>query len=109
MKHNMEQSFWFKGIQFDKNDFPVEKPVYIDSIDHQSSLFDDDNFYDVLYGKNRYVRLSELLEANTEQRWNDLKQKVSFCGSVTIVNEFNLHDSELEFIEEFYIDSFMLL
>lgn len=106
MKSILEQHFWFEGIQFDKNDFPVEKPVYADSIDHQSSLFDDYNLYDVIYGNNRYVKLSELLGANTEQKWNYLKQNVSQCKSITIVNDTSLCNNELEFIEKFYIESF---
>lgn len=106
MKHNMEQSFWFEGIQFDKNDYPVEKPVYIDSIEHQSSLFDDYNLFDVIYGNHRYVKLSELLKANTEQKWNDLNQKVSNCKSITIVNDTSICNSELEFIGKFYVESF---
>ena len=106
MKHNMEQSFWFEGINFDKNDYPVEKPVYVDSIDHQSGLFYDYNLFDVIYGNNRYVKLSELLGANTEQEWNDLKQKVSQCKSITIVNDTFLCNNELEFIEKFYVESF---
>ena len=106
MKHNMEQSFWFEGINFDKNDYPVEKPVYVDSIDHQSSLFDDYILFDVIYGNNRYVKLSELLKANTEQKWNDLNQKVSNCKSITIVNDTSICNSELEFIGKFYVESF---
>ncbi|MEE3451238.1 MAG: hypothetical protein VZR27_11205 [Acutalibacteraceae bacterium] len=106
MKSILEQHFWFEGIQFNKNDFPVENPVYIDSIEHQSSLFDDYNLFDVIYGNNRYVKLSELLKANTEQEWNDLNQKVSNCKSITIVNDTSICNRELEFIEKFYIESF---
>ena len=106
MKHNMEQSFWFEGINFDKNDYPVEKPVYVDSIDHQSGLFYDYNLFDVIYGNHRYVKLSELLKANTEQKWNDLNQKVSNCKSITIVNDTSICNSELEFIGKFYVESF---
>ena len=106
MKHNMEQSFWFEGINFDKNDYPVEKPVYVDSIDHQSGLFYDYNLFDVIYGNNRYVKLSELLGANTEQKWDYIKQNVSHCKSITIVNDTFLCNNELEFIEKFYVKSF---
>lgn len=90
MKHNMEQSFWFEDINFDKNDYSVEKPVYVDSIDHQSGLFYDYNLFDVIYGNNRYIKLSELFEANTEQEWNALKQKVSQCKSITIAGQQHL-------------------
>ena len=106
MKSILEQHFWFEGIQFNKNDFPVENPVYIDSIEHQSSLFDDYNLFDVIYGNHRYVKLSELLKANTEQKWNDLKQEVSYCKSITIINDISLCNNELEFIEKFYVESF---
>lgn len=106
MKSILEQHFWFEGINFGKNDYPVEKPVYIDNIEHQSSLFDDYNLYDVIYGNHRYIKLSELLEANTEQKWNDLKQEVSYCKSITIINDISLCNNELEFIEKFYVESF---
>ena len=43
MKCILDQSIWFNGLNFDNKDYPMETPIPIDSIDNQSSLFDDYN------------------------------------------------------------------
>ena len=54
MENILEQRFWFDGLVLDKNDYPTETPIPINSIDNQSSMFDDYNLFDCLYGANRY-------------------------------------------------------
>ena len=106
MKCILEQSVWFDGIDFNKNDFPVETPVFIESIDNQSSLFDDYNLFDCAYGTNRYVMLSELFDANTETKWAIIKEKASHCKSVTLVSDISFQNPELSFVKQFYISVF---
>ena len=106
MKLNMEQSFWFDGISFDKKDYPSCELEYIDTIDWQSNLFDDYNLLDYMYGANRYIRLSELLEANSEEKWALIRSKAAECDSITILDDIMVENAEIEFIADFYLRVF---
>ena len=106
MKCILEQEFWFKGIDFDNNDYPTEPLIPIDCIDNQSGLFEDYNLLDCVYGANRFVKLSELLDANTEAKWAIIKEKSRQCKSITLVNDIPFQNEELDFIKHFYISVF---
>lgn len=106
MANILEQSFWFEGIKVDQQGFPVDQPSYIDNIDNQSSIFDDYNLFDCLYGYNRYIRLSELFRANTEQKWKTLLATVEKCDTITIVDDVTCKNHEIAFAEKFYMNSF---
>ena len=106
MKCILDQSIWFNGLNFDNKDYPMETPIPIDSIDNQSSLFDDYNLFDCVYGTNRYVKLSELLDANTEFKWAIIREKAKHCKSITLVNDLPFQNEELDFIKQFYISVF---
>ena len=106
MQNIMEQETWFEKIQFDKNDYPIQTPSFIDSINFQSSLFDEYNLFDYAYGFNRYIKLSELLEANTKSQWNIIREKVKKTNSITIINDLSIKNEELGFILDFYITTF---
>ena len=106
MENILEQRFWFDGLVLDKNDYPTETPIPINSIDNQSSMFDDYNLFDCLYGANRYVKLSELFDANTEAKWGDIKEKARHFKSITLVNDIPFQNEELAFIKQFYISVF---
>ena len=106
MKSILEQCLWFEGLDFDKKEYPTETPILTDSIENQSSLFDEYNLFDYVYGTNRYVKLSELLNANTEPKWKIIKEKVRQCKSITIVNDITIQNEELDFIKKFYISVF---
>ncbi len=106
MKSILEQCLWFEGLDFDKKEYPTETPILTDSIENQSSLFDEYNLFDYVYGTNRYVKLSELLNANIEPKWKIIKEKVRQCKSITIVNDITFQNEELDFIKKFYISVF---
>ncbi len=106
MKSILEQHFWFDGSEFDKKDYPTEKLIHIDSIENQSSFFDEYNLFDFQYGSNRYIKLSELLEADTEPKWAVIKEKARHYNSITLVNDILFQNEELDFIKQFYISVF---
>ncbi len=106
MKNVLEQHFWFDGLELDKKDYPAETPIIVDSIENQSSFFDEYNIFDCVYGTNRYVMLSELFEANTESKWAVIKEKARYYNSITLVNDILFQNEELDFIKQFYISVF---
>lgn len=106
MSFEMEQSFWFENVCFDKNDFPIDKPEYIDSINNKSSIFDDYNLFDNVYGVNRYIMVSELLETNNVSKWKEIREKIRECDSITIINNLYIDNEELLFISDFYMKTF---
>lgn len=106
MRFNMEQGFWFDVVSFDKKDYPVCEPEYTDTIDRKSNLFDDYNLLDYTYGTNRYIRLSELFEADSEEKWAAIRRKVRECDSITILNDISIKNMEIDFIADFYLRTF---
>ena len=106
MRFNMEQSFWFDGVSFDKRDYPECELEYSDAIDRKSKLFEDYNLLDYTYGANRYIGLSELLEADSEVKWSAIRRKVAECESITILNDIPIVNGEIAFIADFYLKVF---
>ena len=108
MRLNMEQSFWFDGVPFDKKDYPEGEFEYIETIDQQSNIFEDYNLFDYMYGTNRYIKLSELFEADSKAKWSTIKIKASGCDSITIFNDVLIENEEVRFIDDFYLKVFYL-
>ena len=106
MRLNMEQSFWFDGVAFDKKDYPSCEIEYIDTVDRKSNLFEDYNLLDYAYGMNRYVGLSELLEANNPNKWATIKRRATECDSITILDDISINNEEVDFIADFYLKVF---
>ncbi len=106
MRFNMEQGFWFDGVSFDKKDYPVCELEYTDAIDRHSNLFDDYNLLDYTYGSNRYIRLSELFEADSEEKWATIRRKAKECDSITILDDISIENIEIGFIADFYLRTF---
>ena len=102
----MEQSFWFDGVPFDKKDYPVCELEYTDIIDRKSSLFDDYNLLDYIYGTNRYIRLSELFKADSKEKWDKIRKKARECDSITILDDISIENREIDFIANFYLGTF---
>ena len=98
----LEQSVWFENMAVDKNDNPQYDIVYTDNIDTKTHLFDEYNLMDYCYGHNRYILMSELLKANSEDRFTSILENAGYCESITIVDDLNIENTELGFINEFY-------
>ena len=106
MRFNMEQSFWFDIVSFDKKDYPVCEIEYTDTIDWKSNLFEDYNLLDYAYGTNRYIGLCELFEADSKEKWAAVRRKVRECDSITIVDDISIENKEIGFIADFYLRTF---
>ena len=64
------------------------------------------NLFDYTYGMNRYINLSELLEANSETQWAVIREKAADCDSITILDDIAFDNEEIAFIVDFYLRVF---
>lgn len=102
----LEQSVWFESIDLDKQDIPQYTILYTDNIDNKSHIYEEYNLIDYTYGRNRFILLSELLEANNKENFISLLQYASLCDSITIIDNLSIDNNELNFIKDFYIKAF---
>lgn len=106
MKCIMEQSLWFTDIETDRCDYPKCDVRYINSIENMTHISEQYNLYDIGYGMNRYIYLSELLKIYDKSEWDDLMKLVSECDMITVINDVSPNNSEMVFINDFYIKVF---
>lgn len=91
----------------DKNDYPECELEYTDNISNEAHLFDEYSLFDYTYGYNRYICLSELLKADTAEKLTKIDDNADCCDTLTIVDDLCMTNTELDFIGDFYIRTFV--
>ena len=106
MKDLLDQAHWLKNAQDNAIDSTADIGEYVDSIVNRSSIFEEPNLFDCAFGCNRYVKLSELFNADNSEKWKYLLDRARNCDSITIVKDISYKNIELSFIENFYLKVF---
>lgn len=106
MKDLLDQTHWLKNAQNYEINNTADIAEFVDSIVNRSSLFDGPNLFDYAFGCNRYVKLSELFNADDIEKWEDLLDRARNCDSIAIVKDISCKNIELSFIEDFYVNVF---
>ena len=106
MKDVLDQTHWLKNALNYENDNIADIAEYVDNIVNRSSLFDDPNLFDYAFGCNRFVKLSELFDADNSEKWENLLDRARNCDSIAIVKDISCKNIELSFIENFYMKVF---
>ena len=108
MKKNiLEQSVWFEDMTVDKNYYPECELEYTDNISNEAHLFDEYSLFDYTNGYNRYIRLSELLQADTAEKLAKIDESADCCDTLTIIDDLCITNSELDFMDDFYLRTFI--